>query len=68
MLAWAPYADYVNRLYTIEEMPQNSYTVEVVEGAEYGFSLNENGYYESENAGVDYSYAICKIKINSHGI
>lgn len=51
-----------------ETIPQNSYTIEAVEGVEYGFSLNENGYYESENVGVNSSYAICKIKINSYGI
>lgn len=41
-----------------------SYSVEDVSGATYGFVLNNNGYYESTNNGVDYSYSICKVNIN----
>jgi hypothetical protein len=44
------------------------YTVETVEGAAYGFSLNENGYYESENKGVDSSAAVCKITFEPDGV
>lgn len=32
-----------------------------VDGAQYGFALNSAGYYESQNKGVDNSYAMCKI-------
>ena len=39
------------------------YTVEPVSGANYGFELNDNGYYESKNKGVQSSYAICKVNI-----
>jgi hypothetical protein len=39
------------------------YTVEPVSGANYGFELNANGYYESKNKGVQSSYAICKVNI-----
>lgn len=36
-----------------------------VEGATYGFALNDAGYYESQNKGIAYSYAICKILMRS---
>ncbi len=49
-------------------MPQDEYNIELIEGAEYGFNLNDDGYYESENIGVDESCAICKVKIISNGI
>ena len=50
-------------IYVVEEM--SSYTVESVEGATYGFSSNDNGYYESENINKAPSYAMCKININN---
>lgn len=31
----------------------------------YGFSLNSSGYYESQNAGVDSSYAMCGVLIEN---
>jgi hypothetical protein len=37
--------------------------IEPVEGASYGFELNSNGYWESNNKGRDYSAALCKVKI-----
>lgn len=37
-----------------------------VDGAQYGFALNSNGYYESQNKGVDNSYAMCKIVSRSN--
>lgn len=41
--------------------------VEVVDisSANYGFKLNNEGYYESENKGVNDSYAICRLNIDS---
>lgn len=44
----------------------SDYPVKVVpvDGADYGFSLNSAGYYESENKGVNSSYAMCKIVCN----
>lgn len=42
-----------------------TYTVETVEGAAYGFTLNNSGYYESTNKGKDSSYALCKLVINN---
>ena len=37
-----------------------------VDGATYGFALNADGYYESQNKGVKNSYAMCKIVFNSN--
>lgn len=50
-------------VYAVEEL--STYTVEDVDGSEYGFTLNESGYYESENKGKSASYALCKININN---
>ena len=46
------------------EVPEPSYTVDAVSGASYGFALNDAGYYESENKGVNSSYAICRVNFN----
>ena len=43
----------------------NSYTVEEVPNASYGFALNSDGYYESQNKGKSSSYAICKVVLNT---
>lgn len=46
--------------------PAYSYTVTSVSGASYGFSYNSsNGYWESENAGVQDSYALCQVNITN---
>lgn len=50
-----------------EKLP-TSYSVQYVDGATYGFTLNEDGYYESTNNGVDKSYSICKVNITTDGI
>lgn len=42
----------------------SSYSVDSVSGASYGFSLNNNDYYESGNKGVDKSAALCKVNIH----
>ena len=49
------------------EAPATGYEVTNVEGAQYGFELNSNGYYESQNAGINSSYSICKINLISDG-
>lgn len=41
--------------------------VESVEGATYGFSINNSGYYESANKGVGNSAAVCKIVFCDRG-
>ena len=50
-------------VYVVEKL--STYTIEPVEGAKYGFTLNDKGYYQSENIGIASSYAICKININN---
>lgn len=38
-----------------------TYEVNNISGADYDFELNSNGYYESQNKGVNTSYAICRV-------
>lgn len=40
-----------------------TYTVSDISGAQYGFTKNSNGYYESQNKGQDSSYAICRVNL-----
>lgn len=47
---------------TISRVP--IYTIEDL-GTTYGFVLNDNGYYESNNKGVQNSFAICKVNISA---
>lgn len=37
------------------------YTVNPISGATYGFALNSDGWYESQNKGVHSTYAVCRI-------
>ena len=46
------------------DMSGNSYSVSSVDGVSYGFALNSDGYYESNNQGVKNSAALCKIVFN----
>ncbi len=48
---------------TYLDASSNSVSVEPVDGASYGFALNANGYYESQNKGKSNSAAVCKIAI-----
>lgn len=47
-----------------ELMPEPTYTVESLD-SEYGFVLNSNSYYESNNQGQDDTFAMCKVNINA---
>lgn len=47
--------------FSITPYVERAYTVSDISGASYGFSLNSNGYYESQNKGIDNSYAICRV-------
>lgn len=40
------------------------YSVGEVSGASYGFALNSDGYYESQNKGVNSSAALCVVTFN----
>ena len=44
---------------------ENSFEVFAISGASYGFALNSNGYYESNNKGVDNSAAVCRVNIHA---
>lgn len=41
-----------------------TYSVDSVSGASYGFALNSNNYYQSQNKGVSKSAALCKVNIH----
>ena len=53
----------VKAMATYVDMSSSSASVEPVDGASYGFALNERGYYESQNKGESNSAAVCKIAI-----
>lgn len=61
--------DYVfHRKFTItvfEKMEASTYEVVQAEGSQYGFALNSNGYYESQNQKIPNSYAICRVNIHN---
>lgn len=48
-----------------ETIPESTYTISAVDGAKHGFSLNDNGYYESTNNGMANSYSLCRVNINN---
>lgn len=50
-----------------ERIPPSSYTVEEVDGAAYGFALNDAGYYESQCKGITNGYAVCRVNISNIG-
>lgn len=41
-----------------------TYSVDSVDGASYGFALNSNNYYQSQNTGISKSAALCKVNIH----
>lgn len=43
----------------------SSWSVADISGATYKFALNSNGYYESNNKGVDNSAAVCRVNIHA---
>lgn len=52
---------------TVAEILEPVITVEPVTGASYGFALNANGYYESQNKGQHGTAALCKVTIENPG-
>ena len=50
-------------IYNLPRAKKSSWSVEDISGASYGFALNANGYYESNNKGVDNSAAVCRVKL-----
>lgn len=55
----------INKISEGKYVPYAAWSVEAVSGAQYGFALNENGYYESQNQGQDNTYALCKVIIDN---
>jgi hypothetical protein len=54
---------------SLEEMLSFNYSIEAIENINYGFTLNNEGYYESENTGkTGPSYAMCQINIVADGV
>lgn len=45
-------------------IPNNTYSVATASGASYGFALNNNGYYESQNDGQNNSAAVARVSFN----
>lgn len=45
--------------------PVSSWSVFDIGGTDYRFVLNSNGYYESNNKGVDSSAAVCRVNIHA---
>lgn len=43
----------------------SSWSVADISGATYKFTLNSNGYYESNNKGVNNSAAVCRVNIHA---
>lgn len=43
----------------------SSWSVADISGATYKFALNSNGYYESNNKGVNNSAAVCRVNIHA---
>ena len=63
------YSNLMQSEFTVyESVPEAVYEVQAVDGANYGFELNSNGYYESKNKGVNNSAAVCKLVFNTCGI
>lgn len=61
--------DYVfNRSFDVvvyAELEESTYEVVPIEDATYGFALNDDGYYESNNKKIANSYAICRVNIHN---
>ena len=55
----------INKVSEGKYVPPSTWSVVAVSGAQYGFELNSNGYYESKNKGIGSSYALCKVIIDN---
>ncbi len=49
-------------------IPEYTYSVEAIDGVTYGFTLNDSGYYESTNQGVNNSFSLCKLSFTANGV
>ena len=48
-------------------IPSGTYTVNSVSGASYGFKLNDNNYYESQNKAQSNSASLCRVDFHCDG-
>ena len=59
-----------NAIINIENLafvPEDSLVIEQDPQADYGFVLNNDGYWESQNQGVNNSYAMCIVRVSASG-
>lgn len=59
------YKDSAELITQVELALKNAVSVDKVRHAKYGFSMNEDGWYESENTGDPDSCAVCKIRFTT---
>lgn len=52
-------------IYNLLRKAKSKWEVTTISGAAYGFELNANGYYESNNKGVHNSAAVCRVQIHA---
>lgn len=57
-----------NRTSILDIIYYPSYRVTELDKVQYGFRRNSGGYFESENKGVNNSYALCKVRIFADGV
>jgi hypothetical protein len=57
--------EFSGEITVYESFPESSYEVVPVDGATYGFALNDAGYWESQNQKKVSSYALCQINISN---
>lgn len=57
--------EYSGDILVWETIPESTYEVVAVDGASYGFALNDAGYWESQNKGQGGKVALCQINISN---
>lgn len=57
--------EFSGEIRVYESFTESSYEVVPVDGATYGFALNDAGYWESQNKKKGGSYALCQINISN---
>ena len=63
---YVEYGQELTSSFAIEVVDANpTYTVSSVDGASYGFTLQSDGYYRSQNINVSSSAAVCRVDINT---
>lgn len=52
-------------IYNLLRKAKSKWEVTTISGAAFGFELNANGYYESNNKGFHNSAAVCRVQIHA---